>query len=74
MNSLILNLFYWAYNLKRMSIKQIDGYIVFLNKVLGHGSFGNVYKGIIEETNEEVAIKMIPKERSKSFHNAVDSK
>lgn len=31
-------------------IKQIGDYVVYLNQVLGHGSFGNVYRGIKEST------------------------
>jgi len=29
-----------------MTIKQVEGYTVFLSQVLGRGSYGNVYRGI----------------------------
>lgn len=51
-----------------MSIKQIDGYTVYLSKVLGRGSFGQVYKGLHEDSEEPVAVKIIPKIISMSMH------
>lgn len=47
-----------------MATKQIDTYTVYLNKVLGRGSFGNVYKAFDEESQQDVAIKILPKDRS----------
>lgn len=44
-----------------MSTKQIGGYTVFLSQVLGHGSFGNVYRGIKDDDKQLVAVKIIPK-------------
>lgn len=44
-----------------MSVKQIGGYTVYTTQVLGRGSYGNVYRGIKDETNEKLAVKVIPK-------------
>jgi serine/threonine protein kinase len=49
-----------------MSTKQIGGYTVYLSQVLGHGSYGNVYRGVKDDDKELVAIKIIPKYLSKS--------
>lgn len=49
-----------------MSTKQIGGYTVFLSQVLGHGSFGNVYRGIKDDDKQLVAVKIIPKYLSTS--------
>lgn len=32
------------------SIKQIDGYKIFMNQVIGRGSYGTVHKGISDKT------------------------
>jgi len=34
------------------SIKQIDGYKINMNQVLGRGSYGTVHKGISDKTKE----------------------
>jgi hypothetical protein len=30
------------------TIKQIEGYTIYMKEILGHGSYGSVYKGINE--------------------------
>lgn len=47
-----------------MSIKQIDGYKVYLSKLLGEGSYGAVYEGVNDNTGEKVAIKLLKKANS----------
>ena len=47
-----------------MSIKQIDGYKVYLSKKLGEGSYGAVYVGISDNTHEKVAVKILKKSSS----------
>ena len=49
-----------------MTIKQIEGYSIYMNKMLGKGSYGSVYCGRREQTNEQVAVKILPKENSNS--------
>ena len=34
-----------------MTIKQIEGYSIYMNKLLGKGSYGSVYIGRKEQTN-----------------------
>ena len=48
-----------------MSVKQIDGYKVYLGKLLGQGTYGAVYQGINDKTQEKVAIKLLKKANSK---------
>lgn len=43
------------------SKKRIGKYIIFLNEKLGEGAFSEVFKGIEEETKEEVAVKVVAK-------------
>jgi serine/threonine protein kinase len=43
------------------SKKRIGKYIIIMNEVLGKGAFSIVYGGIIEGTNETVAIKVVAK-------------
>ena len=43
------------------SKKRIGKYIIFLYDLLGQGAFSKVYNGIIEETLEQVAIKVVVK-------------
>lgn len=50
-----------------MSIKQIDGYKIYLNKKLGEGSYGAVYIGISDSTHENVAVKILKKSDSNLF-------
>lgn len=33
-----------------MSVKQIEGYSIFMNKILGKGSYGSVYLGKQDNT------------------------
>ncbi len=55
-----------------MSVKQIEGYTILMNKVLGKGSYGSVYIGKQDNTGQEVAVKILSKDSSKSFINIVD--
>ena len=47
-----------------MTIKQIEGYSIYMNKLLGKGSYGSVYIGRSEHDNTQVAVKILPKEHS----------
>lgn len=55
------------------SMKQIDGYKIYMNKKLGQGSFGAVYVGLSDTTGEEVAVKILTKSSSKQFLSLVDA-
>jgi serine/threonine protein kinase len=46
-----------------MTIKQIEGYTIYMSQVLGRGSYGNVYKGFNESSKQSVAIKIIPRDK-----------
>ncbi len=46
------------------TMKQIDGYKIYMNQVLGKGSFGAVYLGTSDKTGEQVAVKVLPKSSS----------
>ena len=52
-----------------MSVKQIEGYSIFMNKVLGKGSYGSVYLGKQDNTGVEVAVKILSKDSSTSLLN-----
>ncbi len=45
-------------------MKQIDGYKIFMNKLIGKGSFGSVYEGVSDTTGDKVAVKILPKASS----------
>jgi serine/threonine protein kinase len=47
------------------TIKQIDGYRIYLNQLLGKGTFGEVYIGISDKTSQKVAVKVLNKLKSK---------
>lgn len=47
-----------------MTAKQIAGYTVYPSQILGRGSFGNVCRGIKDDTGERLAVKIIPKYKS----------
>ena len=51
------------------SIKQIDGYKIFMNKMIGKGSFGAVYEGVSDRTGEKVAVKILAKSSSTNLNN-----
>ena len=55
-----------------MSVKQIEGYAIYMNTVLGKGSFGSVYLGKKDSTPEEVAVKILSKDSSTHIHYIVD--
>jgi serine/threonine protein kinase len=41
--------------------KRIGKYILFLNEKLGKGAYSEVFKGVEEDTKEEVAVKVVEK-------------
>lgn len=47
-------------------MKQIDGYKIYMNQLLGKGSFGGVYLGVSDTTGQKVAVKVLPKSNSKA--------
>ena len=47
-------------------VKQIDGYKIYMGKMLGQGSYGAVYIGVSDKTGEEVAVKILKKKSSKN--------
>lgn len=55
-----------------MSKKSYKGYKIDFTKNIGHGAFGGVYKGVHEETSQEVAIKRIEKNVGRGVVNAED--
>lgn len=52
-----------------MSVKQIEGYSIYMNKILGKGSYGSVYLGKQDNTGVEVAVKILSKDSSTSHLN-----
>lgn len=48
--------------------KKIDNYIIDLGAKIGEGAFGEVFKGVEDKTNREVAIKVLSKKKSKINH------
>jgi serine/threonine protein kinase len=48
------------------TLKQIDGYKIFMGQKLGEGSYGIVYVGQSETTQEKVAVKILSKAKSNS--------
>jgi serine/threonine protein kinase len=44
-----------------MQVKQIDGYKVYINQLLGKGSFAMVYPGASDKTGRPVAVKVMSK-------------
>lgn len=50
-----------------MTIKQIDGYKIRMDKCLGQGAYGSVYIGESDKTHKNVAIKVIQKNASTSL-------
>jgi serine/threonine protein kinase len=44
-----------------MTIKQIEGYSIYMSKILGKGSYGSVYIGRKDQSNEQVAVKILAK-------------
>jgi len=54
-----------AYYIISMAAKQTAGYTVYPSQILGRGSYGNVCKGIKDDTQERLAVKIIPKYKSR---------
>lgn len=50
------------------SRKRIDNFTIYLDKMLGEGSFGKVYEGLQENTGLRVAVKMLDKKISRNLH------
>ena len=44
--------------------KKITGYVINLDRMLGEGSFGKVFVGNEDVTNDVVAIKILDKQKS----------
>lgn len=44
-----------------MSKKSYKGYKIDFTKHIGNGAFGEVYRGIYEQTQREIAVKRIEK-------------
>lgn len=45
------------------SKKRIGKYVIYLSNQLGRGSYSDVYLGVDEETKEEVAVKVLRKDK-----------
>lgn len=50
--------------MQQNQVKKIDGYSIYLSKVLGKGSYGSVYVGKQESNGELVAVKILSKDSS----------
>jgi serine/threonine protein kinase len=46
------------------AMKQIDGYKIYMNQMIGKGSFGAVYIGVSDSTGQKVAVKILSKANS----------
>jgi hypothetical protein len=49
------------------TIKQIDGYKIYMNEMIGQGAYGSVYIGINDTTGTKVAVKILNKSNSTIF-------
>lgn len=56
-----------------VSNKIIKGYKIYMNNMLGQGSFGDVYIGVSNKTGEKVAVKILSKLKSKLINNLADA-
>lgn len=50
-----------------MSVKQIDGYKIYMSELLGTGSYGSVYIGKSDKNGDKVAIKVLEKKNSNTY-------
>jgi len=48
-----------------MKRKKIEHYIVYMQELLGEGSFGRVYKGLNENTQQPIAVKVLDKKKGR---------
>ena len=55
-----------------MSTKEIEGYYIYMGKILGRGSYGSVYLGRSQTTSESVAVKILSKDSSNPLYTLVD--
>lgn len=53
-------------------VKTIEGYRIFLDRKMGEGSYGKVYKGEDVNSKKMVAVKMMDKKKSNYMDNLVD--
>jgi len=60
------------YNNMKMNVKKIGDYKMFLNKVLGEGTYGNVYEGLHSLNKERVAIKVIDKKKCNLYNTQLN--
>lgn len=47
--------------IKEVKKKKLENFIVYMNDLLGEGSFGRVYRGFDDKLKEPVAVKVLDK-------------
>lgn len=52
-----------------MKKKRVGRHLIFMDNLIGKGSFSKVYRGIDQATEEQVAVKIITKDKSKYMLN-----